>query len=72
MRKFFIYALILTLMGCVSRNRVGSEGSTGDGGIALPDSTTRYDTSHPRLHSDTSGRLHDSIATPDTERRIKK
>ncbi|HVS98509.1 MAG TPA: hypothetical protein VHE54_18585 [Puia sp.] len=58
--------------GCENRNRVGAGNSTGDGGIAKPDSTTRYDTIHPTEHSDTSGRLHDTPATPDTERAKNK
>jgi hypothetical protein len=68
MRNLLAFLLISGFLaaGCTNRNRVGAEGSTGDGGIARPDSTTRYDTSHPREHSDTSGRLHDSLATPDT------
>ncbi|HEV9036182.1 MAG TPA: hypothetical protein VGQ51_06165 [Puia sp.] len=70
MRNLLVFLLISGLMAgaCTSRNRVGPEHSDGNGGVLAPDSTTRYDTSHPREHSDTSGQLHDTIATPDTER----
>jgi len=74
MPYLLIFMLVpgLFLASCENHNRVGSENSTGDGGIARPDSTTRYDTSHPREHSDTSGRLHDTLATPDTMRAKNK
>ena len=74
MRKLLILLLFSgsLLAGCENHNRVGAENGTGDGGVARPDSTTRFDTSHPREHSDTSGRLHDTPATPDTMRAKNK
>ena len=74
MRNLLVFLLISGLLGagCTDRNRVGAEGSTGNGGVQEPDSTSRYDTSHMREHSDTSGKLHDTDATPDTERANNK
>jgi hypothetical protein len=61
-----ILAVCLLSPGCTCRHRVGPEGSTGNGGILRPDSTTRFDTS--KKYTDTAGQLHDTIATPDTTR----
>jgi hypothetical protein len=60
--KFSLFTIVLCTAACENHNRVGKEGSTGNGGII--DSQSHNDTSRP--HQDSVGNQHDNPNFRDT------
>lgn len=60
--------VVTAAAGCENHNRVGKEGSTGDGGVI--DSEGHYDTSRPQ--KDSVGNGNDNPNGPDTGARPQK